>query len=120
MVSLRLAKQRQRQTLEGEVSGDGSRFAACLAIAIHSCPRCGARSKGGAISRITVTMRPFIFVIAFLSIWYAALILGLAIGEAAIWMSLLLLIAPYLLVLGGFWFEADKQEKALREIFRAM
>jgi hypothetical protein len=105
---------------EGEVTIDGFNVRRVMGYRNSFMPVVrGEVQSAGAMSRIIVTMRPFIFVIVFCAIWCVAVITGLTAGSQ-IWFAAVMLIFLYLMVMGGFWFEASKQEQALKEIFRAM
>lgn len=74
----------------------------------------------GANAEVRVAMRPFVIVFAFAALWFA--VVGsslLAAGGEMWWLSLLLLLFLYGMVMGGFWFEASKQERTLRAILQA-
>jgi hypothetical protein len=66
-------------------------------------------------------MRMFVFVYAFLAFWIAALLAGAASFQSApgFFFALLMLVFVYGMTLGGFWYEANRQERTLREIFQA-
>ena len=65
-------------------------------------------------TRIVVTMRPFVFAMVFMAIWLA--VVGSALFSSLWPLSLLMLVFAYALSMSGFWFEASKQERALRAI----
>lgn len=66
-------------------------------------------------SRINVVMHLHPIVIGFVIVF---LMVTLMIGSVSI-MGFAMAIFLYAITMGGFWFEASKQEQALREIFRA-
>lgn len=70
----------------------------------------------GGMSKVIITMRPFVFVIAFCALWCAIALSTLTSGAPAL-VGIAMLAFLYLMVMGGFWFEASKQEQTLREIF---
>lgn len=77
----------------------------------------GAVQAHGGGSRIVITMRPFIFVMVFCAIWCAGV--STAFSTSAWPLGIAMLAFLYAMVMGGFWFEASKQERVLREIFQA-
>jgi hypothetical protein len=81
----------------------------------------GEIHAAGRGSRIQVRMRMFVFVYAFLAFWIAALLAGAASFQSApgFFFALLMLVFVYGMTLGGFWYEANRQERTLREIFQA-
>lgn len=104
---------------EGEMTASGFEVRRILGYRNSFVPVVrGEIESAGAMSRITITMRPLIIVIAFCALWCAAVVSMAATGEA--WLSVAMLAFLYVLVMGGFWFEASKQERVLREIFQAM
>lgn len=81
----------------------------------------GVVHASGRGSRIEITMRPFVFVFAFFGLAAFAMFpiafvtgdsLGFLIGGG-------FLLFIYAMTMGGFWFEAAKQERVLRQIFKA-
>lgn len=80
----------------------------------------GEVRAAGVGSIIQVTMRPFTLVIGFFVLVLLAGISGIAFGGGDLWAALLLIVILYVMVMVGFWFEASKQERVLREIFRAL
>lgn len=68
-------------------------------------------------SRITVTMRPFIMVFAFVALWLVFMFTTFA-APNLITSDLLMAGIVYLMIMAGFWFEAVNQEVTLRQIFR--
>lgn len=79
----------------------------------------GTIAGAGAGSQINVTMKP---PAPSLALFIGILVLG-ALGMAMgghVWMALILAAMLYVIVSCSFWFEADKQERALREIFKAL
>lgn len=89
----------------------------------------GSVEPSGAGSRVQVHMRMQVFVMAFLVVWIiAAIAMGIGIASEVAAHSVdydpLLLLVPVGMIafvaamsLGGFWFEANKQERMLRELF---
>jgi hypothetical protein len=79
----------------------------------------GTIAAAGVGSQISVTMKP---PAPALALFIGVLVLG-ALGMAMgghVWMALILAAMLYVIVSCSFWFEADKQQRALREIFRAL
>jgi hypothetical protein len=84
----------------GKVRGAGSRSTISIEMKLHSL----------VIVLLIAIMVPFLLTVGFLAF------------EPDAFETLSLLLLPglaYLGVLWGFWFEAEKQERVLREIFRA-
>jgi hypothetical protein len=74
----------------------------------------GAVTRAGRGSRIVVGMRPFVFVLAFIGVWIAAVSVTLFTPG---WpFGLVMLLFLYAMTMGAFWFEASKQERVLRRI----
>lgn len=80
----------------------------------------GEVSEGGSLSRVTVTMRPSIFVAIFLAFFFSiffSIVLGA--GGEILWFGLAAPLLMYAGVLFGFWLEANKIEQTLRRILKA-
>ena len=120
-ILFRLPSKANDKRFEGQVTETGFNIRRVLGYRNSFQPTVLGEIEGaGAMSRINVTMRPFTFVIVFITIWCAG-VLGLTfVSREALLMGAFMLVFLYLLVVSGFWFEANKQERALREIFRAM
>ncbi len=103
---------------EGEVRDDGFHVRRIIGYRNSFLPVIDATVQTGARgSLITVTMRPFWFVLVFVAIWTVG---AVAILFSEAWPAGLIMVAfLYLMTMGGFWFEASKQERTLRTIFRA-
>lgn len=80
----------------------------------------GTIQGAGVGSQIEVSMKPPMLVVGFYLVILTLGAIGIAIGGGELWMIALLAAMLYLMVLVGFWFEADKQERTLREIFKAL
>jgi hypothetical protein len=65
-------------------------------------------------------MRPLIFVMLFGGFWMSIVASIILAGGSGLWIGLLMAVAFYGMAMGGFWFEATKQEQTLREIFMAL
>lgn len=108
---------------EGEVTASGFNVSRVLGYRNSFAPRVlGEVHSLGGMSRIVVTMRPHAAILIFLAVWTALFGVGLWFSGAggSPWFAALMIIAVYLMTSGGFWFEANKQERVLREIFRAL
>lgn len=102
----------------GEVTADGFSITRIMGYRNSFAPVTqGKVEDAGSFSRVVITMRPYIFVLVFCALFAAASISSLAAGPIP---GLLMLVFLYVLVMGGFWFEANKQEQVLRHIFQAM
>jgi hypothetical protein len=79
----------------------------------------GEVHDAGRFSRIVITMKPHIVVLLFLVMFAGIMMTGLiALGTALPGIAMMVLL--YVVVLGAFWFEANKLEQTLRKIFQAM
>ncbi|OQW57453.1 MAG: hypothetical protein A4S17_04395 [Proteobacteria bacterium HN_bin10] len=106
---------------EGEVTANGFNLRRIMGYRNSFAPAVrGEIDSAGAMSRINITMQPSVFVLVFLAIWYLAVFGMFTAAGGFLGVAFLFALAPYLMVMGGFWFEANKQEKTLREILRAM
>jgi hypothetical protein len=106
---------------EGEVTADGFNLRRVLGYRNAFRPVLqGQVITAGAVSRIVVTMRPLIFVMLFGAFWMSIVASMMLAGGPGLWIGLLMAVAFYGMAMGGFWFEATKQEQTLREIFRAL
>lgn len=76
----------------------------------------GVITASGRRAMIVVRMRPFIFVFAFLAVWCVGVGTILFTTQWPIGIAMLAFV--YIMTTGGFWFEAAKQERVLRRIFR--
>jgi hypothetical protein len=79
----------------------------------------GEVHDAGRFSRIVITMKPHVLVPALLPMLAIVLVAGL-VSMGNIWPGLAMMALIYVMVLGGFWFEANKLEQTLRKIFQAM
>jgi hypothetical protein len=110
---------------QGDVSADGFRISRIIGYRNSFLPEVIGHVRGsGARSAIAVEMKLHSIVILLLIAIMGPLLLMLGAflyePEAAGLLSLLLLPAlAYGAVLWAFWFEAEKQERVLREIFQA-
>ncbi len=104
---------------EGEVAVDGFSIRRVMGYRNSFAPTVrGEIQSVGAMSRVIVTMRPFIAVLVFCAVWSVAVLGFLLTPGIGAWFGMLMLAALYLMVMGGFWFEASKQERVLRQIFQ--
>lgn len=116
----RWPSQNNDERFEGEVTAEGFSIRRVMGYRNSFAPTVRGQIESiGAMSRIVVTMRPFAFVIAFCAVWSLLVLSALFTPGAGPWFSLLLLAALYLMLMGGFWYEANKQERVLRAIFKA-
>lgn len=79
----------------------------------------GEVHDAGRFSHIVITMKPHVLVLALLPVFAIVFMAGL-VGMGNIWPGLALMALIYVMVLVGFWFEANKLEQTLRKIFQAM
>lgn len=80
----------------------------------------GTIEGAGVGSQIKVTMKPPLIVVGFYLVILAFGAIGIFVGGGDIGMVALVAAILYVLVMVGFWMEAGKQERTLREIFRAL
>ncbi len=80
----------------------------------------GVIQGAGVGSQISVKMQPPVLALALFAGILALSVLGMVVGGGELWMPLLLTAMLYAMVMLGFWSEAGKQERALREIFRSL
>jgi hypothetical protein len=79
----------------------------------------GEVHDAGRFSHIVITMKPHVLVLALLPV-FAIVFMAVLVGMGNIWPGLALMALIYVMVLVGFWFEANKLEQTLRKIFQAM
>ena len=65
-------------------------------------------------------MKPPLLVVAFYLVILAFGAIGIVVNTGDFEMIALLVLILYVLVMLGFWFEAGKQERTLREILKAL
>ena len=107
---------------EGEISADGFHVRRVIGYRNSFLPVIDATVRdAGRGSRVEVRMRPFYFVYAFAAIWVLAVTIGFVTYGQLIGLvfAALMILFVYAMTMGGFWFEANKQERTLREIFQA-
>ena len=117
----RFGGPRDNARFEGEISGEGFHVRRIIGYRNSFLPVIDAKVHGGASgSRIEVQMRMFLFVYAFCAIWVlgvsTALFTG---GQTGLLIAVPLLLFLWAMTMIGFWIEASKQERTLREIFKA-
>jgi hypothetical protein len=81
----------------------------------------GEVHDAGRFSRIVITMRPayiVMVVLGFITLIFVTAFMALDGGSSLSGFFLMALF--YVIVLAGFWFEANKTEQTLRRIFQAM
>lgn len=104
--------------LSGEVTVDGFSITRIMGYRNSFAPvTLGEIHDAGSFSRIVITMRPYIFVLIFCAFFATVSIASLAAGAVP---GTLMLVFLYVLAMGSFWFEANKQEQVLHRIFQAM
>lgn len=102
----------------GEVTIDGFSITRIMGYRNSFAPvTLGEIHDAGSFSRIVIIMRPYIFVLIFCVFFATVSIASLAASAIP---GTLMLVFLYALVMGCFWFEANKQEQVLRRIFQAM
>jgi hypothetical protein len=80
----------------------------------------GQVHESGRFSRIAVTMRPSVIVLVLLGVF--AVIFStvfISMDREMVLAGVFMLALLYVMVLAGFWFEANKLEQTLRKIFQA-
>jgi hypothetical protein len=108
------------QRFEGEMTPDGFDVRRVLGYRNSFAPTVrGEIHAAGSMTRVVVTMRPHLIVFGFIAIWCSFLLLPLTFGGVATLVSALMIALAYIGIMAGFWFEANSQERALREIFKA-
>ena len=80
----------------------------------------GTIEGAGVGSQINVTMKPPVFVIIFYLTILAFGAIGIATGSGDLRLIAFPALILYGLVMLGFWMEAEKQERTLREILKAL
>ncbi len=80
----------------------------------------GTIEGAGVGSQINVTMKPPLLVIGFYLVILTFGAIGIVVNTGEFGMIALLALILYVLVMIGFWLEAGKQERTLREIFKAL
>lgn len=117
----RTTRPRDDRRFEGFIEGDALHMRRIIGYRNSFLPVVTGRiedAPGGA--RVRIAMRPFIFVMVFMAIWlfaFGAILLSGG-SDMTIFAALIVLVA-YAMITGGFWFEAAKQERTLREILQA-
>jgi hypothetical protein len=106
---------------EGTISGDGFHVRRVIGYRNSFLPVIDATFHPGASgTRIQVQMRMFIFVYGFCAIWLTAMISTVFASEGPFRLLAIGMIAfLYIMTMLGFWIEAGKQERTLRDIFKA-
>jgi hypothetical protein len=108
---------------EGEIGADSFHARRILGYRNSFAPEIrGTISATGRHARVTIEMKPSALVLAFLAVWTTGIVAGsvalIGADPSLVWLPLLMLAFAYLMTLGGFWFEATKQERVLRQIFQ--
>jgi len=106
---------------EGKVSDDGFEIRRVLGYNNPFAPRVTGIVRGAGVgSQIEVKMHPSIPVLVFATLLLTLGCIGIAIGGGAFWMGAVLAAMLCFGAMLGFWIEAPKQERVLREIFKAL
>lgn len=111
-------RERNEGRFQGAVTADGFSVTRIMGYRNSFAPVVRGVVKSGAHgSVIQITMRPHVFVSAFILLWCAVMI---AVFWSVAWYAgLATLVFMYAFAMGGFWYEAAKQEQTLRTIFKA-
>lgn len=106
---------------EGVVSGDSFEIQRVMGYRNSFAPAVrGEVKSAGAMTQIVITMRPMLIALIFIGVWiFASITVLITAGPVGV-ISIVMMLFLYAMVMGGFWFEANKQEATLREIFRAL
>lgn len=80
----------------------------------------GTIDGAGVGSTVNVTMKPPLLVIGFYLVILTFGAIGIVVNTGQYGMIALLALILYVLVMIGFWMEAGKQERTLREILKAL
>lgn len=106
---------------EGTVRDDGFNVRRVLGYNNPFAPRVTGVVQGAGVgAQINVTMQPSIPVIAFAVTLLLVGLGGIIMGTGSPVMGAPLVVMLYLGMMIGFWMEAPKQERVLREIFKAL
>ena len=117
-----------KEPYRGQVSEEGFRLQPVIRYRNSFLPVIiGRFEPTGGGARIDVRQRPVWFVLGFMTIWLAGVLLigGAAVfaspesGDQGLWIFLGMLGFGVLLVNGGFWLEARKTRGALKEMLGA-
>ncbi len=80
----------------------------------------GVVHGAAAGSQITVRMQPPVLALVVFGGLLTVGSIGMVTASGAFWMPLVLLAMLYVMMMFGFWLEAGRQERTLREIFKAL
>lgn len=106
---------------EGAVRDDGFEIRRVLGYNNPFAPRVTGVVQGAGVgAQINVTMQPSILVIVFAVALLMVGVGGIVMGTGSPVMGTPLVVMLYLGMMIGFWMEAPKQERVLREIFKAL
>ncbi len=118
---LRWPNSANGRRFEGYTGGDSFKIQRVLGYNNAFAPvSTGSIQSAGAGSQISVKMQPHVIAIALFGGILALGSLGMVFASGELWMPLVLIAMLYVMMMLGFWFEAGKQERTLREIFRAL
>jgi hypothetical protein len=121
MFRIRWPNSANDRRFEGIVRDDGFVVRRVLGYNNPFAPRAAGNVNGAGMgSQIQVTMQPSNLTVAFAVALLALGLSGIAFGGGEFWMGALLAAMLYVGMMLGFWMEAPKQERVLREIFRAL
>lgn len=117
----RFGGPRDNKRFEGTIDGDGFHVRRVIGYRNSFLPVIDAKIDPGASgTRIAVQMRMFWFVYVFCAIWTLGVSTALfAGGQTGLLIAAPLLLFLWAMTMIGFWIEASKQERTLREIFKA-
>jgi hypothetical protein len=111
---------------QGEIAGDRFRLQRIIGYRNSFLPVVtGAATADGRGARIAIRMGLPVFVLIFIAVWcliavsFSLTMLVVSVNPIGAF-GLLMIAFMYALTTGAFWYEASKQEKALRRIFQAL
>lgn len=118
--------EKNDRRFEGVVSDTGFQIRRILGYRNSFAPltRGEILSEGGS-TLIRIEMRPGAFVAVFVAM-FALVMVSIVLfvaptaGAPSLWFALPMLVALYAMTMGGFWWEAPRQEATLRDIFKAL
>ena len=118
---LRIPNSANDKRFQGAVNDTGFAISRVLGYNNVFAPLSTGTIDGAGIgSQIKVEMKPPLLVVVF----YIAILtlgaFGISFGSGNLWGVALLAAMLYVMVMIGFWMEAGKQERTLREILRAL
>ena len=118
---LRIPNSANDKRFQGAVNDTGFAISRVLGYNNVFAPlSTGTIDGAGVGSQISVTMKPSLLAIGFYLVILTFGAIGIAVGSGDLRLVALPALILYVLVMVGFWLEAGKQERALREILRAL